>query len=517
MSRRARFLILSMAVCTLLLHGDAYAATQLRSLTISPSAVTGGTNPTGTVTVTEAPAMGTSFSVQLTSSIASAQVSSTVVFLGGMTSKTFEIRTSGVNSARTAEIQASAGGIEKTASITINPPTLTAMSLIASQVVGGTPLSGTVTISGPAPSGGFAVPVVSTSPSTISLPAVSVPSGLTSVSFVVDCTPVSTAVSATITAGQGAGSRTASLTVIPPEVESVSLVVNNGSATTGFPGGISSNSTLRIVLTGPLPSDLTFTLTGSPEVLDPFSHELPATFTREGSLSSPRRNVEVILQTKPVAVDTNVSVKVRAGSVEKGLKFLLIPPTPDQVLFGGRGETSAVIGGAVVSNCQVRLNAPAPAEGLSIPFSSNVNDAVPQSVKFKSGLDSQVFAVTTTPVATTTLLNFSSGSKVLRGRLSVLPPAVSSLVFLTPTRGGATVRASVVLSGEAPAGGFSIALASSNTFAATVPATMTIAAGATTGSFDISTNPVQTDTPVNITSSAAGTTKALLLVVQTGT
>src|SRR5712692_1623953 len=93
--------------------------------------------------------------------------------------------------------------------------------------------------------------------------------------------------------------------------------------------------------------------------------------------------------------------------------------------------------------------------------------------------------------------------------------AVSSVV-LNPTTviGGSTSQGTVTLNAAAPSGGAVVTLTSSNTAAATVPASITIAAGSTSGTFTATTAGVSAATNVTITASYAGTTQTATLTVE---
>src|SRR6266446_5684162 len=82
--------------------------------------------------------------------------------------------------------------------------------------------------------------------------------------------------------------------------------------------------------------------------------------------------------------------------------------------------------------------------------------------------------------------------------LSSISPALSlSSLTLSPTSvigGTQSSTGTVTLSGAAPAGGAQVALASSNTAAARVPASVTVAAGATSATFTVSTSAVTAST-----------------------
>src|SRR2546422_6642426 len=95
------------------------------------------------------------------------------------------------------------------------------------------------------------------------------------------------------------------------------------------------------------------------------------------------------------------------------------------------------------------------------------------------------------------------------------PPAPLSSVTLNPmsVTGGNSSTGTVALGGYAPSGGITVSLASNNTSAATVPANVTVAAGASTATFTVSTSAVTASTPVTISASYAGVTKTALLTV----
>lgn len=94
--------------------------------------------------------------------------------------------------------------------------TLSTMALDPSTVVGGHSSIGTVTLSGPAPQGGTLVRLASTNPIIANVPAtVTVPAGMTSVTFTVHTRPVPRTMYATISAWSGSSLKRATLTVTP--------------------------------------------------------------------------------------------------------------------------------------------------------------------------------------------------------------------------------------------------------------------------------------------------------------
>ena len=98
----------------------------------------------------------------------------------------------------------------------------------------------------------------------------------------------------------------------------------------------------------------------------------------------------------------------------------------------------------------------------------------------------------------------SSSSSVTLTSLSLNPTSVA---------GGNSSTGTVTLSGAAPSGGAVVSLLSSNTGVATVPASVTVAAGATSASFTVSTQRVRSTTSVTISGSYNGGTQSASLTV----
>ena len=96
--------------------------------------------------------------------------------------------------------------------------------------------------------------------------------------------------------------------------------------------------------------------------------------------------------------------------------------------------------------------------------------------------------------------------------VAFVPLSVSSVTVPTPVIGGNSVTATVTLSGAAPSGGAVVTLASDNTAAATVPANVTVPAGDTATTFQVSTSTVSTSTQVHISATYQSLAQATLAV-----
>jgi hypothetical protein len=124
-------------------------------------------------------------------------------------------------------------------------PTLSSVILNPTTVTGGSPSTGTVTLSGPASGYGAAVNL-SSSASAATVPAsVTVASGAASATFTVSTTGVTTGTPVTITASYGGTTKTTSLTVNPPSgtpAGKYTLTI------TGTAGNLSHSTTVQVTV-----------------------------------------------------------------------------------------------------------------------------------------------------------------------------------------------------------------------------------------------------------------------------
>jgi hypothetical protein len=181
-------------------------------------------------------------------------------------------------------------------------------------------------------------------------------------------------------------------------------------------------------------------------------------------------------------------------------------PVGTAPVLGSVAVAPASVTGGAGATGSVSLSAPAPAAGAVVALASNQAAVrVPASVAVPAGASTVTFAITTTAVTVSTVATVNasyagvSKSTTLTVQPAVAPPVLSALA-LQPTRvvGGRTATGTVTLSAPAPAGGTAVNVFSSNTALATVPASITVAAGARTASFVITTLPTQNNRNVTI-------------------
>ena len=214
--------------------------TSVSSVSFNPTSVTGGSaNSTGTVTM--AGAVGSAQTITLTSSnTAALTVPASVSLPYGNTSVTFTATSHSVTSATTVTVTASYNGGSKTSTVTVNPAasgiTPKTLAFNPNPAVSNSLITGTVTLTAAAPSGGTAVTLSSVSGGTkTALLTVTVAAGSTTGTFTLRAGYVSASTAYSYSADAGGGSATASLTVSPTTVQLSSLTVTpNPVSSSGF-------------------------------------------------------------------------------------------------------------------------------------------------------------------------------------------------------------------------------------------------------------------------------------------
>ena len=465
------------------------------AFTVSPSEVLGGTSVTGTLTINTAAPNG-GFVVSLSADSAQAAVPATVTIPAGQTSTTFSFGTTGSANSVTANLAATASGISLTATLIINPSSVVSVSIDPNAIVGGNYALGTVTLNGPAPTGGLDVNLSSDNAAVTVPQHVEVPAGQTSGIFSVASSPVSATITATVTANYNGVSVTAGVSVSPPSFASLSV------APTSVQGGSASVGT--VTMANPAPAGgFTVTLTS-----DTSSATVPATAMIPAGATS----VTFKISTIGVTSTTLANITAANGPTSYTATLTISPAT----LISIAVKPSQLSGGTSAAGTAT-LSGPAGAGGAVVSLQSNSSSVtVPASVTVTTGATSATFAVQSVPVSSTTTVTLT-GTYLGLSQTATLTLTAVNLVGLSVSpstvEGGSASTGTVTLSGPAPAGGVVVSLTSGN-IAATVPASVTVAVGATSATFNISTTPVATSAAVTLTAGFNGTSQSALLNVQ---
>jgi len=302
------------------------------------------------------------------------------------------------------------------------------------------------------------------------------------------------------------GTTPASLVYTPgTNYSGIITVALTGAAPTG--GAVislsSDNTSAAILLQNPFDSTTVFTNSGGQT-----SITIPSGYS-SGTFAIAVGNVSVI---------TTSHVSVAYNSITDVVTLTSNPPRVYRFSL-----TPATVTGVANLTGTVGLIAHAPAGGVLITLSSdNAAITVPPNVTIPAGAPGASFtassatvaAVTTAHVTASYSSNYGPGPRVVTVTVEPAPaPSVASL-SLSPTTvpGGSSSTGTVTLTGPAPAGGVSVSLQSSNAVA-TVPASATVPAGATSATFPVSTTDVNAATTATISATAGGVSKAAMLTV----
>jgi hypothetical protein len=204
-----------------------------------------------------------------------------------------------------------------------------------------------------------------------------------------------------------------------------------------------------------------------------------------------------------VTMDAAKSVSATFNSIPPAaLSSITVSPTS---VIGGNSSTGTLtLTRAAASNVVVNLS------------SNNASATVPPLVTVPQGATTASFSIGTTPVASSTVASISAvyNGVTKTATLTITRPTLSSLK-LNPSKvvGGNSSTGTVTLSGAAPPTGITVQLTSNRTTVATVPSSVTIAAGTTAATFTVTTNRVRSTTNATISGTSAGVTRSAVLTV----
>jgi subtilase family protein len=480
----------------------------LTSLALNPTSVNGGSPSTGNVTLSGPAPNGGALASLSSSNTAVATVLANVTIPAGATSLTFTVTTLAVTASTPITISASYAGVTKTTSLTVTPqppsgPTLTSLTLNPTSVNAGSLSTGSVTLSGPAPTAGAIVSLSSSDTAVATVPAsVTIPSGVTSAAFTVTTLAVTASTPITISASYAGVTQNASLAVVTPTLTSLTLnptSVNGGSPSTG-----------NLKLSGPA-------LTGGAIVSLSSSNTAAATVPANVTIPAGATSLTFTVTTLAVTASTPITISASYAGVTKTASLIVTPQPPSGPTLTSLTLNPTSVNGGSPSTGSVTLSGLAPTGGALVSLSSSDATAatVPATVTIPAGVTSAAFTVTTLAVTASTPITISASyAGVTQTAFLTVTPTLTSLT-LNPTsvNGGSPSTGNLKLSGPAPTGGAIVSLSSSNTAAATVPASVTIPAGAASLTFTVTTLAVTASTPITISASYAGVTKTASLIV----
>ncbi|MGJ5817803.1 beta strand repeat-containing protein [Paludibaculum fermentans] len=425
-------------------------------------------------------------------------VPANVLIPAGKASGTFSMIVSAAAAGQSVALTASYLGVVKTATAQIIAVTLKSITVPATAVSGTLIKTSSVTLSGPAPTGGIVVALSSSDPAAAAVPAsVTVPAGASTAAFNITTVAGVSSPGVTITASANGVSRTGTL-----QLTSVTLTAFSAGAASST-GGLPLKGT--ITLGGPAPAaGVTVALQSSNTAVAP----LPASVLIAGGTSSATFNYTPGVVLAPVSVTLSASY----GGITKQAALSVLAPALKSLTM-----PLASIGGRTSTANTVAITGPAPAAGAVIGLTSSNPAAVPVplSVTIPAGASSATFSISppavTTPFSVTITANYGGASRSID--VTIQAAALSSLSIGTaPVTGGVQVNGLIGLTGPAPAGGLSAVLTGTGVFQ-TLPSSVTIPAGGTLGTFSFKPATTAAPTSIQITVTLGGITKSSALQV----
>jgi hypothetical protein len=480
------------------------------TLTVQEETVLGGTTTLGTVQF-PGPAAPEPLPITLVSSNPSvAVVPETVVMRSTTSVRTFEVSTAPVSTPTPVVLTAASPAGIATVRLVVVPPTenpgrLAAIRVDPNTVTGGSGATATVHLSGPAPPNGSVVTLVSDAATVLTLPAnVTVPAGATSATVPLTTFPVAVPRTVTLNAALGGQSRMTTLTVNPPVLDRVSAFPQ---AVLG--GGESAG--VMVTLNGPAPPGGAMLALASS---NPAIAEVPAsTMIMSGGIG-----VSIPVSTAPVAASASAVISATWNGTTRSASLTVAPSGTlwlsirDNQILGSQSTIGTVklIGPPVTVPTVITLQS-----------SNPTVVSVPAQVTLQPGENTATFLVTTIPVAsqTTASITARTPSRTSTVSVSVLLPVFGGLAFrLQPAAvtGGTTAMGTVLLTGPAPAGGYTVVLSSENPQLASAPPSVLVPAGASTASFPVITAPVSNATYVSLSATFGGRTVPATIILAPG-
>ena len=396
--------------------------------------------------------------------------------------------------------------------------TIGGVQLTPSSVVGSTQTEVNVTLApgAVAPSGSVPLSISSSNTSVATVPSgVRIIAGMSNVRFKINTSRVTSVRTVTITVGTGRGSsRTATLTVTPPTeplaLGSVQLqpsAVFGGNSATGIVNLTTGN-------VAPAGGSIVSITNDNPNlVTTPFNVTIPAGQT----------SATFLIQTRQTGLTTPVTITGTYGGFSRTATLTVEPPSNPASLTSATLTPSTIVGGSTQGvRFQVTLSQGAPPEGATVTLSSDNPNVVrlPASLLIQSGgtLGFSDFATAAVSTPTQVTIRATYGGSTQSAVLSVTPPAAPqtptlSALTLNPTAvtGGASAQGTVTLS--APAQAATVVSLSSASTLATVPASVTVAAGSTSATFNVTTRTVASATAVTVSAASGGVTRSATLTI----
>jgi LmbE family N-acetylglucosaminyl deacetylase len=236
--------------------------------------------------------------------------------------------------------------------------------------------------------------------------------------------------------------------------------------------------------------------------------QAPASVTVSAGASS----ATFTISTSPVSATTQVVITATIGGQNKTANLTVTPAGPTGLTLV---PASAIGGSNVQATVTVSTAAPPGGQVLDLAASNPSLVSMPATVTVPAGSTTASFSIATSPVASAQTLSVTaSNAGVTVSATLTLNPLLLTGLSLNPASvaGGVSSQGTVTMNGPAYDSSAVVLLSSSNG-AASVPASVTVAAGSSTATFTATTVSVGASTSSTITATFGGTSRTAVLTV----
>ena len=470
-------------------------AVSISSVNCSPLSLASGASSVCTVTLNQsAPAGG--IVVAVSSNNTSLVVPATVSVSSGSTSGTFTATTGSIATNQSATVTATYSGSSQQTNVSLVATNLTSLSCSPSSLGTGSTSTCTVTLSQGAGSTGVSVRVSSDNGLVTVPPSVTVASGSTTNTFIATAATISSNQPANVTASFNGTTKTATFSLL------AGLVLRSlGCAQANVASAGASSCTITLSAAAPA-GGITVTLSSNNPLL-----------TVPASVVIASGSTTAVFTATAGTIGSSQTASVIATYNNSTQQTVLSLFAPGVVMSLVCSPLSLATGGTAI--CSVTLSSPPSSDAKIVLSSDNSLLAAPSSVTIGAGTTAASFTVNAGVISSNQTATLTAGynNTSQSTSLSLLQAVLTSLTCPVSTlnSGGAT-NCSIAISTSAPAGGVVLTLTSSNSLLS-VPATVTVPAGAVTASFTAKAGSVNANQTAVITASLNGVTQTASLAL----
>jgi len=341
--------------------------------------------------------------------------------------------------------------------------------IVPAFVAGGVPLKVTIGLTDPAPTGGLVV-ALNCSSTLASIPAtITFAAGEMEHDVNIVTTPVSTGVAVTIKATANVQTVSQTFQLVPPSVQSIS---STPETLTGGASGV-----VRVTLNGPAPKSGTALSLGSSST--------SLVIATKATVAAGKTFIDVPFKTLPVGGSSDTVARVMTTTAVGGGASAAVDVTIQRPTIKAISALPSPIAGGKPVTVTVTFTGAIPAAGGTLLLTSSSQALVcPSSVIIKGNATTATFVCTTkavttrTPVVVKATLNGKEVQTTINVRTLEVLKIAASPVSMT---GGTTAKLTVTLTEAVPKGQSVTVALISDSIKMTLPATLVIPAGKSSG------------------------------------